>query len=188
MNTPEDMTRQASSESRFSPEELIDYFKKRFGDKIKSAKIETKEAAVKKNKFSVVWLRINREIFRDAVKALMDIQFPHLSMVSGNDLGDEIELLYHFTINYGEHLKEIPVNICVSIPKTNPKIPSICDLIPGALITEREKQDMLGVEVENIPDSRRIFVPDDFPEGVYPWRKDEKGVPESMIKKLYEVR
>jgi len=172
-----------------TPEQIVYRFKSQFGDKIKTVKIETKEAAVKKNKFSIVWLRIDREIFRDAVKTLTDIQqFPHLSVVSGNDLGDEIELLYHFTVNYGEHLKEIPVNICVSVPKSDPKIPSICDLIPGALITEREKQEMLGVEVENIPDSRRIFVPDDFPENVYPWRKDEKGIPESMIKKLYEVK
>ncbi|MBU2565391.1 MAG: NADH-quinone oxidoreductase subunit C, partial [Candidatus Thermoplasmatota archaeon] len=68
------------------------------------------------------------------------------------------------------------------------KISSICDIIPGALVTEREKQEMLGITVEGIPDSRRMFLPDDFPENVYPWRKDEKGIPEKMIKKLYEVK
>jgi membrane-bound hydrogenase subunit beta len=36
---------------------------------------------------------------------------------------------------------------------------------------------MIGVIVDGIPDGRRIFLPDDFPEEVYPWRKDEKGIP-----------
>jgi membrane-bound hydrogenase subunit beta len=60
--------------------------------------------------------------------------------------------------------------------------------MPGATFTEREKQEMLGIEVVGIPDPRRLFLPDDFPEGVYPWRKDEKGIPDSMIKNLWEVK
>jgi membrane-bound hydrogenase subunit beta len=45
---------------------------------------------------------------------------------------------------------------------------------------------MLGIKIEGIPDSRRIFLPDDFPEDTYPWRRDEKGV-QKMIRDLYEV-
>lgn len=68
----------------------------------------------------------------------------------------------------------------VQIPKSDPKVPTITDMIPGALFTERETQEMMGVVVENIPDQRRLFLPDDFPIGVYPWRKDETG-PEKML-------
>ena len=46
---------------------------------------------------------------------------------------------------------------------------------------------MLGVKIIGIPDSRRLFLPDDFPEGVYPWRRDETG-PEKMYKNLHEVK
>jgi membrane-bound hydrogenase subunit beta len=43
---------------------------------------------------------------------------------------------------------------------------------------------MMGVEVVGIPDKRRLFLPEDFPEGVYPWRKDEKGPPDNMLRIL----
>ena len=73
------------------------------------------------------------------------------------------------------------------MPKTKPEIETICDYIPGTLITEREKQEMLGVKIIGIPDTRRLFLPDDFPKDVYPWRKDEKGM-EKLIRNLHEVK
>ena len=79
------------------------------------------------------------------------------------------------------------MNIAVELPKSKPEIETISDLIPGAVITEREKQEMLGVKVINIPDNRRLFLPEDFPEGVYPWRKNEKGM-EKLIRNLHEVK
>jgi len=106
-------------------------------------------------------------------------------VVSGNDMGDNIELIYHFSIYFGKKLEEISLNISVDIPKSKPEIETICDLIPGALVTEREKQEMLGVKVIGIPDSRRLFLPDDFPDDVFPWRKDEKGL-EPYIKNLHD--
>ena len=78
------------------------------------------------------------------------------------------------------------MNVAVDVPKSKPEIETICDWIPGALITEREKQEMLGVKIIGIPDSRRLFLPEDFPEGVYPWRKNEKGM-EKLIRNLHEV-
>jgi membrane-bound hydrogenase subunit beta len=141
---------------------------------------------VKKNEFVTIWIKVDRSVFKDVIKRLCDLQFPHLAIISGNDLGDNIELVYHFSIYYGRRMGEISLNICVDVPKSDPKIDSICDLIPGAVITEREKQEMLGVEMVGIPDSRRIFLPDDFPEGVYPWRKDKTG-PDELARNLYEV-
>jgi membrane-bound hydrogenase subunit beta len=56
------------------------------------------------------------------------------------------------------------------------------------VFSEREKQEFLGVRVIDIPDGRRLFLPDDFPEGIYPWRKDETGVPEGMINELWRSK
>jgi membrane-bound hydrogenase subunit beta len=60
-------------------------------------------------------------------------------------------------------------------------------MIPGALFSEREKQEFFGITVKDIPDGRRLFLPEDFPQGVYPWRKDETGIPPEMIRNLWEV-
>jgi membrane-bound hydrogenase subunit beta len=69
------------------------------------------------------------------------------------------------------------------LPKDNLKVQTITDIIPGAIFTERETQEMMGITVEGIPDNRRLFIPEDFPEGVYPWRRDDTG-PEDMLRVL----
>jgi Ni,Fe-hydrogenase III component G len=51
-------------------------------------------------------------------------------------------------------------------------VPSICGVIPSAGFFERELGEMLGVTVDGIPDASRLFLPDDWPDGVYPLRKE----------------
>jgi membrane-bound hydrogenase subunit beta len=170
-----------------SPEMIIRYFKDKFNTKIKKAEIKKRTAGAKKNEIINIWMEIDKSIFKDTIKHLCDYQFPHLAVVSGNDYPKSVELIYHFSLDFGKNRNEISVNIAVEIPKTKPEIESICDLIPGALITEREKQEMLGIKVIDIPDNRRLFLPDDFPKGVYPWRKNEKGL-EKLIRNLHEVK
>ena len=167
-----------------SPEEIVDSFKKTLGDIFIDAKIYQREVAVKKNKFRSLWVEVKRSGFRDAVDHICHLQkYPHLAIISSSDLGTEVELIYHFTIYYGYHLEELSLGLRVKLPKSDLKIPTITDIIPGALFTERETQEMMGVEVVGIPDSRRLFLPEDFPQGVYPWRTDETG-PEDMLRVL----
>ncbi|MEO2151589.1 MAG: NADH-quinone oxidoreductase subunit C, partial [Thermococcus sp.] len=52
---------------------------------------------------------------------------------------------------------------------------------PIATQYEREAAEMVGIVFEGIPDKRRLFLPDDFPEGIYPLRLDDKGIPEEMV-------
>ena len=172
---------------KLSPEEIVKYFKDEFKTKIKDVQVRKKSAGSKKKESYSVWMKIDKSIFKPFVKHLCDLQFPHLAVTSGNDLGKTIELIYHFTLGYGTRFGEIVLNVSVELPKSKPEIETICDYIPGALVTEREKQEMLGVKIIGIPDTRRLFLPDDFPEGVYPWRRDETG-PEKMYKNLHEVK
>ena len=176
-----------AKKTQLKPEEIVKSFKDNFKTKIKKVEIKKHPAGSKKKEFIDIWMKIDKSIFKDTIKHLCDIQFPHLAVVSGNDLGKTIELIYHFTLNFGGHLDEFALNISVELPKTNPTIETICDLIPGALITEREKQEFLGIKVKGIPDGRKLFLPDDIPEGVYPWRRD-KTCPEKLYKNLHEVK
>ncbi|MDY0231742.1 MAG: NADH-quinone oxidoreductase subunit C [Candidatus Saccharicenans sp.] len=97
-----------------------------------------------------------------------DLGFTHLSTISGVDLGETFEVIYHFANNY------CCLNIRVKIPRDNPLLPSICELIPGAILYEREIKEMFGLTVQNIPDGRPLLLPDDWPAGNYPLRKDWK--------------
>jgi len=167
-----------------SPEAIVESFKTVLGDSFIDAKIYQREVAVKKNKFHSLWVEVKKSAFRDAVEHICELQeYPHLAVISSADLGDRVELIYHFTLYYGNHLQELSLGLRVSLAKNDLKIPTITDIIPGALFTERETQEMMGVEVDGIPDNRRLFLPEDFPQGVYPWRTDETG-PKDMLRVL----
>jgi membrane-bound hydrogenase subunit beta len=175
------------SKDKKTPEELVKYFKDKFKTKIISAEIKKRAAGSKKKETPTIWLKVDKSAFKNVIEHLVEYQFPHLAIISGNDLGKTIELIYHFTVNYSTRLEEINLHISVELPKSKPEIETICDWIPGALITEREKQEMLGVKIIGIPDSRKLFLPEDWPDGIYPWRRDETG-PEKYYKNLHEVK
>ncbi len=161
-----------------SVEEVENYFKEKLEDDVNDFKTEEIKKGLKETGIELIWFTVKRERFRDAVKALAELQTPHLSVASGSDMGENIELIYHFQINYGYPGKEISINMKVHLPKEDLNIPSITDIVPGALTTEREKQEFLGVNVTNIPDSRRLWLEDDFPKDKYPWRWDHEGMEE----------
>jgi membrane-bound hydrogenase subunit beta len=169
---------------KLTPQAIIDSFSQKLGDGFVTGSVYEREIAVKKTKFRSIWVEVKKGAFRDAVEHICHLQkYPHLAIISSSDLGAEIELIYHFTIYYGQHLEELSLGLRVKLPKNNLKIPTITDLIPGAIFTERETQEMMGVEVVGIPDGRRLFITEDVPAGVYPWRKDETG-PAKLLRVL----
>ena len=170
-----------------SPHEVIDLYKAEFGAGIHDTRITERGEGVQKTKGYNIWIRLDRELLKPAIKKLMDIRFPHFAVIAGNDLGEEIELLYIFSVFYGTKFGEYMVTFGIRLPKTDLTVPTITDLIPGALLSEREKQEFFGITVTDIPDGRRLFLPDDFPQGVYPWRKDETGIKPEMVRELWAI-
>ncbi len=168
-----------------TPQELADVMKEAAGDGFQSARCTEWAEGVKGLTSKQVWVNLSRESLRPAIQRLIDIHYPHVAVIAFADTGEQVDLIYHLYIYYGIPHEEVLITLTVSLDKTDLKIPTITDLIPGALTSEREKQEMLGIEVVGIPDGRRLFLPEDFPEGVYPWRKDESGIPSDMIKELW---
>ena len=127
---------------------------------------------------------IQKDSFRKFVEELCLLQkHPHFAVVSGYDLGETIELNYIFSLDYGKKMSEFSVTIKINLPKKELVVPTITDLIPGALISEREIQEMLGIKVKDIPDPRRLFLDETFPKGKYPWRRDNKGI-DKMVRDI----
>jgi ech hydrogenase subunit E len=103
-----------------------------------------------------------------AVEALHKIPWGHLTAITGLDPGadaGEIEIIYHF------RRRAAVVGLQVRTQKDSASVPTICDIIPSATFFERELAEMLGVKVVGTPYPDRLFLPDDWPEGVYPLRK-----------------
>jgi Ni,Fe-hydrogenase III component G len=114
-----------------------------------------------------VQLKVAREHLNAVLTYLKEqFGFAHVGTISGVDLGDHFEVIYHMSSNIAT------VNVRILTPRSDPKIPSVCAVIPGAILYERELQDMFGLVVENIPDPRPLLLADDWPAGQYPLRKD----------------
>lgn len=90
---------------------------------------------------------------------------------TGIDSDNYFEILYHFT--YDELGCVITVKSLVR-DKENPSVDSLANLLPAAQWIERELYDVLGIEFKGHPDMRRLILADDWPEGVYPLRKERK--------------
>lgn len=88
--------------------------------------------------------------------------------VSGIDTRDAIELNYHFCFDSDHYV----ITIKARAVKPEVEIDSITPIIPAAEWIEREMHDLLGMKFRNHPNMRRLILSDDWPEGVYPLRKD----------------
>lgn len=50
--------------------------------------------------------------------------------------------------------------------------PSVTPRVPACVWSEREAFDMFGLRAMGLPDERRLVLPDDWPDNLYPLRKD----------------
>ena len=117
-------------------------------------------------------LVIPREELRrvcDFVKSDLELGFTFLSDITPVD---RFPLEPRFEVNY--HLLSMErrerLRLKVSVPGTDPVVPSVTTIWPGADWHEREAFDLFGLRFEGHPDLRRILMPDDW-EG-HPLRKD----------------
>lgn len=104
-----------------------------------------------------------------AVDALMQAPWGYLASITALDYGPEenrMECIYHFC-------KDAAVlGLRMDVGRDAPQVPSVCGLIPSASFFERELSEMFGITVTDTPVPDRLFLPDDWPDGVYPLRKD----------------
>ena len=66
------------------------------------------------------------------------------------------------------------ITLRTKIPRDNPRIKSIIDLIPGARGHEQEAYDLFGIVFEGNPYLREAFLKPPELKGKYPLRKDYK--------------
>ncbi len=93
------------------------------------------------------------------------------TIVTAIDTDHTFELLYHF----GDDRNGCVVTVKAVIrDRTKPRIQSLTPVIPGAEWIEREIHDLYGVDFINHPNLKRLILADDWPDGVYPLRKDNK--------------
>jgi Ni,Fe-hydrogenase III large subunit/Ni,Fe-hydrogenase III component G len=104
---------------------------------------------------------------RDVIKAITEAdEKTAISAITGLDFGQNLGVLYHFRTSNAF------ITVRAEVPKENPKIATIVDLVPGATFHELEVADLFGVIFEGNTLSGHFVLTEDWPEGVYPLRKD----------------
>lgn len=87
------------------------------------------------------------------------------------ELPSAIEILYHFSDDKGKKTISLRTQL---VDKQHPKIQSITPIIRGAEWIEREMWEMLGIEFTGHPNLKHLLLIDDWPEGKYPLRHDQR--------------
>lgn len=99
--------------------------------------------------------------------------FELLSSISGVDMVDHLETIYHLRSFARRQILQLRVRL----DSEKPEVDSIVSVWPTANWHEREMYDLFGIHVIGHPDLRRILLDDDF-EG-YPLLKSFHQVPDT---------
>jgi formate hydrogenlyase subunit 5 len=138
--------------------------------KVLQGKLSGKNVQFLENQLSVGTIQANDGLHREVIKAILDEDHKAaLATITSLDLGQNLGIYYHIRLSKGY------LTVKSEVPKSNPKIASIIDLIPGAAFIELEGSDLLGIIYEGNPLSGHFLLPENWPNGVYPLRKDFKA-------------
>ncbi|MCK4751883.1 MAG: NADH-quinone oxidoreductase subunit C [Planctomycetes bacterium] len=139
--------------------------------KNKISEIKDKLESIEQPLENRMYLTCKAENNYDISKFLFEDVKARFVTVTGIDAEHCFEVLYHFS--YDQTSCVITVKAIIS-DRENPSIESITSILPAAEWIEREIHDVLGIDFKNHPNMRRLILSDDWPEGVYPLRKEIK--------------
>ncbi|MFA4905700.1 MAG: NADH-quinone oxidoreductase subunit C [Candidatus Margulisiibacteriota bacterium] len=114
------------------------------------------------------WTEVGIDRFFEAFdRAVKQDGFTMLCTVSGLDEGADFGLIYHLARTDGEVL-----NLKTKVNKDRGEMKTVTVYFPSAQIYEREIEDLFGLKFTGLPPGRRYPLPDGWPTGEHPLRKD----------------
>ncbi|MHB8361095.1 MAG: NADH-quinone oxidoreductase subunit C [Thermoplasmataceae archaeon] len=98
--------------------------------------------------------RVKKENLLEVMKSFYEQGFDHLSLITGIDRRDRIEIVYHL------HSLKNNEYIVVKTDTQNDSVQSVTSIWKSADWDEREQYDMLGIIFEGHPNLKRILLPE----------------------------
>ncbi|ARD39322.1 hydrogenase large subunit [Edwardsiella ictaluri] len=117
-------------------------------------------------------ITVKTDMLPEVVEYLYYQQGGWLSVLFGND---ERPLCGSYAVYYVlsmERSTKCWITVKALVDATTREYPSVTPRVPAAVWGEREVRDMYGLIAVGLPDERRLVLPDDWPDDLYPLRKD----------------
>ena len=138
--------------------------------KILETKLRGKPVQIVLGQLGTAAVKASPSNHRDVIKILVDAdEKTAVTSITGIDLGANIGVYYHIRTSNAF------LTVQAEVPKENPTIQTINDIAPSATLHELEVSDLLGVVFEGNPRSGHLVLPETWPEGIFPLRKDVKA-------------
>ncbi len=118
-----------------------------------------------------LFLTVNKAKMPEVADYLFNTVKARLVLSAGTDKSP-INGTYEVTYVFSMDQDQLMVAVKEVVDPADPRVPSLTNIIPGADWHEREMRDLMGIVPEGHPDPRRLIVSDDWPEDMYPLRKD----------------
>lgn len=131
---------------------------------------------VEKTDERTISVELKRESIQKAAQILMAAGGRYLCSVGYDNIARDgtLGLVHTFAFD-----KEDRFVCCkTSAPISDPVVESITNDLPSAGWSEREITDLLGMQFRNHPKPKKLVLADDWPDGIYPMRKD---VPYNLV-------
>jgi Ni,Fe-hydrogenase III component G len=94
-----------------------------------------------------VWITVSHEAILDVVQTLKTkFGVSSVSMITGLETSEGIEVLYHFTRVNEVQLDEL-LTVKVHVPHEDPTLASISSMMPSALVYESELQNSFKIDL-----------------------------------------
>jgi len=139
--------------------------------KTKLKEIDSKLIGTEETTETRIFLSCEVENGFDVCKFVFEQAGCRFVIATAIDSDDCFEVLYHFT--YDQLGAFVTVKVFIR-DRENPSVESITPIVIGAEWIEREMHDLFGIDFKNHPRLERLILSDDWPEGVYPMRKEVK--------------
>ncbi|MEO0088525.1 MAG: NADH-quinone oxidoreductase subunit C [candidate division WOR-3 bacterium] len=119
-----------------------------------------------------LYLKISKEKIREIAYFLHKEKGLRLSIMTGVDTRDGIEILYHFS----EDKTGTYYTVKIITDRDNPEVDTISDITKASEWIEREIWELLGVNFIGHKNLKPLLTSEDWPRDKHPLRRDYEGI------------
>ncbi len=121
-----------------------------------------------------LYLSVGKEDLLPVAEFIFNSLNARFVTASAVDNLENMEIVYHFSLDK----EDVMISLRVVLPRDNPVCPTLSGVVKAAAWIEREMHELFGIQFLQHPGLKHLLLPEDWPAGVYPLRKESPSCPE----------